>query len=386
MLEEWVDTGSGAGLDKTYVQGHDVIAQASASSVSTGGKTFDANEALYLLADGHGSTRQLYGQANTPEMLVAERYAYDAYGVMLVYGNLVGLSAAVTSHLYSGEQTDALTGMQYLRARYYDPSTGRFNRVDPFAGNTQGPQSLHKYAYAHANPVMGVDPSGRVTLLDIQITNSIQSILTETIGGVGTGALRSAESVQMGIGLNQTLILGLQQSAFGFGAAIGVGLVFKLGSKAYGTIGKALSKVTRLDIAAESIKILSPYVTRIASQQPGARVGIRGSLIRGYAHPAKPNRGGLPFDVNEFDIDMFIVSDELAAKWPAHKNIRKVNSVKTPELFHMMTEMDAHLRNTKGFKGIKPGQKGFSIRVFTEAEIDNFLKDPEEAMIFLTGI
>ncbi len=175
VLEEWDDTGSGAALDKTYVLGHDVIAQASASSVSTGGKTFDANEALYLLADGHGSTRQLYGQANTPEMLVAERYAYDAYGVMLVYGNLVGLSAAATSHLYSGEQTDALTGMQYLRARYYNPSIGRFNRVDPFAGNTQDPQSLHKYAYAYANPVMGVDPSGLVSLTELML--AVSSIL-----------------------------------------------------------------------------------------------------------------------------------------------------------------------------------------------------------------
>ncbi len=75
---------------------------------------------------------------------------------MLKYGSLFGntsdlVDTLMTSHLYSGEQTDALTGMQYLRARYYDPTTGRFNRVDPFAGNTQDPQSLHKYAYANPN-------------------------------------------------------------------------------------------------------------------------------------------------------------------------------------------------------------------------------------------
>jgi hypothetical protein len=50
--------------------------------------------------------------------------------------------------------------MQYLRARYYNPSTGTFNRLDPFAGNTQDPQSLHKYLYTHGDPIQGIDPRG----------------------------------------------------------------------------------------------------------------------------------------------------------------------------------------------------------------------------------
>jgi RHS repeat-associated protein len=56
--------------------------------------------------------------------------------------------------------TDAATGQQYLRARYYDPITGRFNRLDPFAGNNEDPQSLHKYLYVHADPIGGIDPTG----------------------------------------------------------------------------------------------------------------------------------------------------------------------------------------------------------------------------------
>ena len=32
--------------------------------------------------------------------------------------------------------------------------------MDPFAGNNQDPQSLHKYLYCHANPVNAIDPSG----------------------------------------------------------------------------------------------------------------------------------------------------------------------------------------------------------------------------------
>jgi hypothetical protein len=52
----------------------------------------------------------------------------------------------------------------YLRQRYYDPATGRFNRLDPFFGNLDDPQSLHKYLYTHADPVNGIDPSGEMTI------------------------------------------------------------------------------------------------------------------------------------------------------------------------------------------------------------------------------
>ena len=53
-----------------------------------------------------------------------------------------------------------LLGLQYLRARYYSPQTGQFNRLDPFFGNLDDPLSLHKYAYVHGDPISGVDPSG----------------------------------------------------------------------------------------------------------------------------------------------------------------------------------------------------------------------------------
>jgi len=72
-------------------------------------------------------------------------------------------NTAHTTLLYSGEQTDSATGLQYLRARYYDPASGRFNRLDPFAGNIQVPLGLHKYLYVHGDPVQGVDPSGMFT-------------------------------------------------------------------------------------------------------------------------------------------------------------------------------------------------------------------------------
>lgn len=163
VLEEWVDQdgdGSGAAaLNRTYTLGHDVIAQTAPAVDVTPPNGIAAGDPLVLLYDGHGSTRALLDAAAQ----VIQRFAYDAYGTVLDGPGLTAASAALTTLLYSGEQFDHRSQMQYLRARYYDPATGRFRRLDPFMGNINDPQSLHKYLYTHANPVMFADPSGLCT-------------------------------------------------------------------------------------------------------------------------------------------------------------------------------------------------------------------------------
>ncbi len=113
----------------------------------------------FFLHDGHGDVRALAGAAGAIATIlgVQQQFTFDAYG------NLLNLAAnqAATSTLYSGERFDVLTGQQYLRARYYDPNSGTFNRLDPFFGNSQDPQSFHKYAYVHGDPVQGIDPTGQ---------------------------------------------------------------------------------------------------------------------------------------------------------------------------------------------------------------------------------
>ncbi|MFC1757878.1 RHS repeat-associated core domain-containing protein [Planctomycetota bacterium] len=82
---------------------------------------------------------------------------YDAYP------NLINIPVEVDTPLrFSGKYTAPASVQQYLRARYYDPANGRFNRLDPFAGMTEQPQSLHKYGYVHGDPINHVDPTGNV--------------------------------------------------------------------------------------------------------------------------------------------------------------------------------------------------------------------------------
>src|SRR5207253_817647 len=80
-------------------------------------------------------------------------------------------------YLYRGEQFDPNLGLLYLRARYYDTTLGRFASTDPLQGSLTQPLSLNRYLYANSNPVSNVDPSGRETLIELNIVVAIQATL-----------------------------------------------------------------------------------------------------------------------------------------------------------------------------------------------------------------
>jgi RHS repeat-associated protein len=106
-------------------------------------------------------------------------FAYDAYGLPIGFD----AAAVLTTILYSGEQFTPSLNQYYLRARYYDLATGRFNRVDPFFGNLRDPQSFHKYLYTHADPVNATDPTGRETLTSLMVGTTIQAIGVAAVAG-----------------------------------------------------------------------------------------------------------------------------------------------------------------------------------------------------------
>jgi RHS repeat-associated protein len=105
----------------------------------------------YYLADGLGSTAALTDDAG----VVTAAYQYDVFGAVRA-----STGAATSAYGFTGQQADAATGLVYLRARYYDPGTGRFFTKDPLQGAATSPQTQHRYAYAGNNPVNGTDPSG----------------------------------------------------------------------------------------------------------------------------------------------------------------------------------------------------------------------------------
>ena len=186
----------------------------------------------YLLYDGHGSTRQLVNGTQA----IDESYSYDAYGVMLSDNTASGAEAASgagTSLLYSGEQYDGNLDQYYLRARYYNPANGLFNQVDPYAGNMQDPQSLHKYAYVHNNPVNAIDPTGMFSMPSMVTSMAISTVLTGIINigitGKGFNNLAKAKFIPSGIILNVSFAT--QGTSWGLTAAGTLSLFYHFSSK-----------------------------------------------------------------------------------------------------------------------------------------------------------
>jgi len=101
-------------------------------------------------------------------------------------GNPNRSDSTATNLLYCGEYFDTDHQQYYLRARWYNTDIGRFNRLDSFAGNKVDPQSLHKYLYAHCNPVNAADPNGNLSLMDV--------VLAAGIVGLIVGLLLPAET------------------------------------------------------------------------------------------------------------------------------------------------------------------------------------------------
>jgi RHS repeat-associated protein len=60
---------------------------------------------------------------------------------------------------FTGHQFDAGTGLLYARARYYDPSLGRFLSQDPAP-------ALNPYTYAFDAPLEFTDLTGRAGTAD----------------------------------------------------------------------------------------------------------------------------------------------------------------------------------------------------------------------------
>ena len=103
----------------------------------------------------------------------AATYDYDAFGNTLIEEGEINNPIR-----YSGEYLDEETGLIYLRARYYDPSVGRFisedthwNPINMIYGDNSDKdnsvpnisaimQSSNLYVYCTNNPIMLVDPTG----------------------------------------------------------------------------------------------------------------------------------------------------------------------------------------------------------------------------------
>jgi RHS repeat-associated protein len=120
----------------------------------------------YFGEDATGSVRFLMNDSGQ----ITDQYTRDAFG------NLLSSSGAGTSNNigFDGEFADSDTGLIYLRARWYDPTMGRFLSMDSYEGDQQNPLTLNKYEGFNENPINDFDPTGKAG----QSANTIQCYTT----------------------------------------------------------------------------------------------------------------------------------------------------------------------------------------------------------------
>ena len=195
VIEELSGPGNSGGIQKSYTIGLNVISQ------YTNGSYSGVTGTSFLLYDGHGSTRELLdsnGHIGADLSGTLQIYRYDAFG------NAIGFdpTKALTDILYDAQRTD-VTGLQFLRARYYDLRTGRFTSLDSYAGSASDPLSYNKYVFCRGNPLNLTDPTG----LNAQMapTPGLWGLLGGTLGGLSLNYGTAAVALGAGVGIGAAI-------------------------------------------------------------------------------------------------------------------------------------------------------------------------------------
>jgi RHS repeat-associated protein len=193
-------TGGGQASQVDYTWGNDLLSQTRIRGRG-GWQAFlpDGLGSIRAIADSHGR--------------IIDTLNYDAFG-----NDLTPTAQRPTNYGFAGEPTDPSTGLSFLRARYYDPTIGRFTARDDLIQGGPGTQGFNRYAYVEDNPVNATDPSGHFldTILDV--------------ASVGYDAYRLATDGKKGLKTN-LLALGADVAGTAIPFATGLGAAVRAGSK-----------------------------------------------------------------------------------------------------------------------------------------------------------
>jgi RHS repeat-associated protein len=143
--------GASGNVTERYLHGASVDEILAEENIASDGK----REVLWTLADQQGSVRDIVRLGTNGQATVVDHIMYGPYG------EKVAETDTAIAHLYgyTGREYDKETGLQYNRARYYDPKLGRWISQDPI-GFAAGDANL--YRYVGNSPTNSTDPSGLI--------------------------------------------------------------------------------------------------------------------------------------------------------------------------------------------------------------------------------
>jgi RHS repeat-associated protein len=124
---------------------------------------------IYYLTDSMGSVIGLVdGDGN-----LVSRIIYDGFGHVLSGDDGSSLGGDFRFH---GQWLESESGLYYMRARDYDPTTALFLSRDVAGVIDTEPESFHPYQFAYNNPLIYSDPTGNITISELKISQIIDDI------------------------------------------------------------------------------------------------------------------------------------------------------------------------------------------------------------------
>ncbi|MCP4125985.1 MAG: RHS repeat-associated core domain-containing protein, partial [Gammaproteobacteria bacterium] len=100
-----------------------------------------------------------------------------------------------TGYRYTGQRQEPDIGLYDYRARWYDPSLGRFLQADTIVPNPGGPQNLNRYSYVGNSPIRYNDPDGHCAPFCTALAGAVAGGI---IGAASAALPKMVENVRRG--------------------------------------------------------------------------------------------------------------------------------------------------------------------------------------------
>ena len=208
--EDRMTSATVGGTTWSYAYRGDGLRDSATSGGVTRGFTWDVNAGLPVILDD--GSPYIYGAGLVSQVSGANTYYYLADGLGSTLATTDSSGAVVNSYTYdvyckttassgsqanefqlTGQQTDP-TGLQYLRARYYDPEVGGFLSRDPLAAMPA--RLANAMSDGGASPAVNSDPAGNICVGPVCADGDGLSVggheVWEGASTIGSGVLQTA--------------------------------------------------------------------------------------------------------------------------------------------------------------------------------------------------